>query len=92
MFSCERLRSQFDIKLYVDTPLDICLLRRIKRDSVERGRSVDSVLTQYESTVRPMYHEFIAPSRKYADMVVTNGGDNPVATSIIQSHLETQLN
>jgi uridine kinase len=91
LFSCERLRSQFDIKLYVDTPLDICLLRRVKRDSLTRGRSIESVLNQYEQTVRPMFHEFIAPSRKFADMVVTNGGDNPVALSVIQSHLETQL-
>lgn len=92
LFSCERLRSQFDIKLYVDTPLDICLLRRVKRDSLTRGRSVESVLSQYEKTVRPMFHEFIAPSRKFADMVVTNGGDNPVALSVIQSHLQTQIN
>ena len=92
LFTNERLRSQFDIKLYVYTPLDICLLRRIKRDSLTRGRSIESVLNQYEQTVRPMFHKFIAPSRQHADMVVTNGGDNPVALSVIQSHLETQIN
>lgn len=81
------LREAFDIKFYMDTPLDICLLRRMARDLKERGRSLDSVTTQYQETVRPMYHEFIRPSVRYADMVITRGGRNRVALDVVRNML-----
>jgi len=79
------LREAFDIKFYMDTPLDICLLRRIDRDLRERGRSLESVTAQYQATVRPMYHEFIRPSVRHADMVITRGGRNRVALDVVRS-------
>ena len=79
------LREVCDIKFFMDTPLDICLLRRIRRDLQERGRTLDSVITQYEATVRPMYHEFIRPSSRHADMVITGGGRNRVALDIVHN-------
>ena len=81
------LRDVFDIKFYMDTPLDICLLRRMARDVQERGRSLDSVTQQYQETVRPMYHEFIRPSVRYADMVITRGGRNRVALDVVRNML-----
>jgi uridine kinase len=81
------LRKAFDIKFYMDTPLDICLLRRMARDLKERGRSLDSVTTQYQETVRPMYQEFIRPSVRHADMVITRGGRNRVALDVVRNML-----
>ncbi len=78
------LREVFDIKFYMDTPLDICLLRRIERDVRERGRTLESVTSQYHETVRPMYHEFIAPSARFADMIITGGGRNRVALDVVR--------
>jgi uridine kinase len=87
----EALQRMFDIKIFVDTPLDICLLRRMKRDIAERGRTLMSVADQYESTVKPMYHEFIAPSRFTADVIVTQGGENKIALDVIKSHIQQSL-
>ena len=81
------LRDACHIKFYMDTPLDICLLRRMARDVKERGRSLDSVTDQYQETVRPMYHEFIKPSVRHADMVITRGGRNRVALDIVRNML-----
>ena len=85
------LRDFFDIRFFVDTPLDLCLLRRLSRDTDERGRSVADVLRQYEETVRPMYFEFIQPSARHADMVITGGGRNTAALDVVKrlvlSHL-----
>lgn len=78
------LREAFDIRFFMDTPLDICLLRRIARDQLERGRSLESISTQYQRTVRPMYQEFIAPSARYADMLITGGGRNRVALDLVR--------
>ncbi len=64
------LREQFDLKIFVDVPLDVCLIRRLRRDTRERGRSVESVLEQYESTVRPMFHAYIEPTKMNADIFV----------------------
>lgn len=69
-----QLRQLFDWRLFVDTPIDECLRRRVERDCRERGRSEDSIIKQYEATVLPMYHEFVAPSREYADLVVAGSG------------------
>ena len=81
------LRNLFALKLFVDTPLDICLARRVERDVIERGRTVDSVLSQYQKTVRPMYQEFIEPSKYYADLIVPMGGYNEVALGVLDSKI-----
>ena len=85
------LRQLLDIKIFVDTPLDICLLRRIQRDTVERGRTVVSVLEQYEKTVRPMYLQFIEPSKRYADIIIPLGGKNEIAIDIIKTKMNALL-
>ncbi|MDX3775694.1 uridine kinase [Chromatiaceae bacterium AAb-1] len=87
----ELLRQQFDITVFMDTPLDICLLRRIKRDLEERGRSLGSVAEQYENSVRPAFFEFIEPSKQYADLVVTRGGKNQIAIDIIKAKIRQLL-
>ncbi len=71
----ERLRNLMDIKLYVDTDDDIRIIRRIKRDMEERGRTLDSVIEQYLTVVKPMYHQFIEPTKRYADVIVPEGGE-----------------
>ncbi len=81
----------FDVKVFIDTPLDVCLLRRIKRDIQERNRDLDSVIMQYQETVKPMYHKFIEPSRFIADVVVTQGGKNRIALDVIKSHIKQIL-
>jgi uridine kinase len=83
----EKLRDMIDIKIYMDAPLDICLSRRIYRDSVERGRDIGSVITQYNNHVRPMYFKFVEPSRKYADIIVPKGGKNQIAIEVIQAKI-----
>lgn len=75
----ERLRDLMDIKVYVDTDDDIRIIRRIKRDMEERGRTLDSVIEQYLTVVKPMYHQFIEPTKRYADIIVPEGGENHVA-------------
>jgi uridine kinase len=81
----------FNVKIFIDTPLDICLMRRMMRDVKERGRNLESVARQYEATVKPMYHEFIEPSRFTADVVVTQGGKNQIALDVIKSHIQQAL-
>ena len=71
-----RLRDLMHATVFMDTPLDICLLRRVKRDVEERGRTMESVLKQYQQTVRPMFMQFIEPSKQYADIIVPRGGKN----------------
>ena len=90
LYHTESLRDLFELKLFVDTPLDICLARRVERDVVERGRTLESVLTQYQQTVRPMFLEFIEPSKYYADLIVPMGGKNEVALGVLDSEI-TQL-
>ena len=85
------LRKVFDVKIYVDTDADIRLIRRIKRDIAERGRTLDSVVAQYESTVRPMHLEFVEPSKRYADLIVPEGGENTVALEFLFARLEKLL-
>jgi uridine kinase len=91
LLSDARLCELFDIKVFVDTPLDICLLRRIKRDLQERGRTLDSITAQYNATVRPMYFEFIAPSRAQADLVVTRGGKNRIAIDVLKQKISALI-
>ena len=85
------LRKLFDVKIYVDTDADIRLIRRLKRDIAERGRSVESVVEQYESTVRPMHMEFVEPSKRYADLIVPEGGENTVALDFLFARLRELL-
>jgi uridine kinase len=87
------LRDQFDLKIYIDTDADLRLMRRLRRDIVERGRSVESVLMQYESTVRPMHLQFVEPSKRYADIIVPEGynpGAIGTVTSMIRHYLAGQ--
>lgn len=87
----EELRNLMDIKVFVDTDDDIRLLRRIQRDMVERGRSLDSIMTQYMGTVKPMYHEFIEPTKRYADLIVPEGGQNHVAIDLLVTKIKSIL-
>mmetsp|Transcript_14782 Transcript_14782/g.25350 ORF Transcript_14782/g.25350 Transcript_14782/m.25350 type:complete len:468 (+) Transcript_14782:25-1428(+) len=85
------VRSELDMKIFVDTDSDSCLARRIRRDVAERGRTVDSVLDQYERFVKPMFDEFVSPTRRYADIIVPRGADNVVAIDLICTHISTRL-
>ncbi|MFD2166671.1 uridine kinase [Thalassotalea euphylliae] len=87
-----KLRDVFNIKVYMDTPLDICLLRRIKRDTIERDRTVESISEQYLSTVRPMYYQFIEPAKAHADIVITRGGKNRMAIEVIKAKIRQLTN
>jgi uridine kinase len=86
-----RLRATMDLKVYVDTEPDIRLLRRIRRDVVKRGRTADAVVAQYEATVRPMHLEFVEPSKRFADLVVPEGGYNRVAVDLVVTRLRTLM-
>ena len=92
IFEDEELRDKLDIKIYVDTEDDIRILRRIQRDIKERGRTVDSVIEQYLSTVKPAHDQFIEPYKKYADIIMPEGGQNEVAIDIVITKIKTQLN
>ncbi|MBM7544866.1 uridine kinase [Periweissella beninensis] len=83
IFNDERLRNLMDIKVYVDTDDDIRFIRRLQRDVAERGRTVDSVIGQYLATAKPMYHQFIEPTKRYADLIVPEGGENQVAIDLL---------
>ncbi|MEO5297589.1 uridine kinase [Enterococcus cecorum] len=85
----KRLRDLMDIKIYVDTDDDIRIIRRIKRDMVERGRTLDSIIDQYLGVVKPMYHQFIEPTKRYADVIVPEGGENHVAIDLINTKVAT---
>lgn len=91
LFIEQKLRDLMDIRIFMDTPLDICLIRRLKRDVNERSRSLDSVLQQYEETVRPMYLQFIEPSKRYADVIVPRGGNNRIAIDMITAKMRELL-
>ena len=88
----EKLREKLDIKVYVDTEDDIRILRRIQRDIKERGRSIDSVISQYLDTVKPAHDQFVEPYKKYADIIMPEGGKNEVAIDIVITKIKTQLN
>jgi uridine kinase len=91
LFSDKPLREIMDIRIFMSTPLDVCLMRRLKRDVVERHRSFESVVHQYETTVRPMYLQFIEPSSRYADIIVPRGGENRIAIDMIQAKMRELL-
>jgi uridine kinase len=85
------LRELFDVKLYVDTDADIRILRRLQRDVQDRGRSVESVVEQYLTTVRPMHLEFVEPSKRYADVIIPEGGFNEVAIEMVAARIRGLL-
>lgn len=87
-----RLRDLMDIKVYVDTDDDIRLLRRMHRDMESRGRTFDDVVGQYLKTVKPMFHEFIEPTKRYADLIVPEGGNNRVAIDLLVTKIQSILN
>ncbi len=87
----KKLRDIIDIKVFVDADADDRLARVVKRDIIERGRSVDKVLERYEKTVKPMHLQFIEPSKRFADIIVPQGGDNKVAINILTSIIERNL-
>lgn len=92
LFSDKELRDKFDIKIYIDTPLDICLVRRINRDTIERSRSIASITEQYLTTVRPMYRQHIEPNKPFADIVVTRGGKNRMAIEMLKAKIRQLMN
>jgi uridine kinase len=91
LFVEKELRDLMDIRIFMETALDICLIRRLKRDLKERGRSLDAVLKQYNDTVRPMYLQFIEPSKRYADIIVPRGGGNRIAIDMIKAKMRELL-
>ena len=91
IFADEALRDLMDIKIFVDTDADVRLCRRIKRDVNKRGRTLESVLTQYQTTVKPMHEKYVEPSKKYADIVVPEGGKNTVALDMIMGRIQRHI-
>ncbi|MBK2125363.1 uridine kinase [Fangia hongkongensis] len=91
LYTDKELRDLMDIKLFMDTPMDVSFIRRLLRDQKERGRTVDSIVSQYLETVRPMFLQFIEPSKRYADIIVPQGGKNKIAIDIIRSKVKELL-
>jgi uridine kinase len=91
IFCNAQVRELMDYRVFIDTPADICFIRRLKRDIKERGRTVDSVIRQYTETVRPMYLEFIEPSKKYADILIPGEGNNSEAFDILITKINVLL-
>ena len=91
IFENEALRNLMDIRIFVDTDADVRLCRRIKRDVNKRGRTLESVLTQYQDTVKPMHEQYVEPSKKYANLVVPEGGKNLVALEMITDRIRRHL-
>ncbi len=91
IFAEPRLRTLFDVKIFVDTDPDIRFIRRLERDIIERGRTTESVIQQYLRTVRPMHLDFVEPSKRYADVIIPEGGRNTVAVDMVVARLEMLL-
>ena len=91
IFTESSLREMFDVKIFVDTDADIRLIRRLERDITERGRTTESVIKQYQSTVRPMHLEFVEPSKRYADVIIPEGGFNTAALDMVTARVEALL-
>lgn len=87
----EALRNMMDIKVFVDTDDDIRVIRRIRRDMVSRGRTLESIINQYLKTVKPMYHQFVEPTKRYADLIVPEGGQNQVAIDLLVTKIKSIL-
>jgi uridine kinase len=91
IFAEAELRKLFDIKIFVDTDADVRFIRRLHRDITERGRTTESVIDRYQSTVRPMHLEFVEPSKRYADVIIPEGGFNTAALDMVVARIETLL-
>jgi uridine kinase len=91
IFENEQLRKLMDIKIFVDTDADIRILRRIDRDIKERGRSLESIVLQYRNTVQPMHIEFVEPSKRYADIIIPEGGSNKIGINMIVTKIKNIL-
>ena len=91
IFTEAALREMFDVKIFVDTDPDLRFIRRLERDISERGRSTESVIKQYQSTVRPMHLEFVEPSKRYADIIIPEGGFNSAALDMVVARIEALL-
>lgn len=91
IFVVPEVRKLFDIKLFVDTDADVRFIRRLHRDITERGRTTESVIERYQSTVRPMHLEFVEPSKRYADVIIPEGGFNTAALDMVVARIETLL-
>src|SRR5918912_89483 len=91
IFAGPRLLAEMDIKVFVDTPDDIRFIRRLRRDVAERGRTVDSVIEQYLGTVRPMHMQFVEPSKRFADVIIPEGGHNLVSIDLISGKIRERL-
>lgn len=87
IFAEPKLLELFDMKIFVDTPADVRFIRRLQRDIVERDRTVDSVIHQYQTTVRPMHQEFVEPSKRHADVIIPEGGHNAVAMDMVVARI-----
>ena len=91
IFTEPDLREMFDVKIFVDTDADLRFIRRLQRDLAERGRTTESVIKQYQSTVRPMHLEFVEPSKRYADVIIPEGGFNTAAMDMVVARIEALL-
>lgn len=91
IFVDRTLRELFDIKIFVDTDADIRFIRRLQRDITERGRTMESVIAQYQATVRPMHLEFVEPSKRYADLIIPEGGFNQIAIDMVVARINAML-
>ena len=91
IFTEPELRKLFDLKIFVDTDSDIRFIRRLERDITERGRTTESVIKQYQVTVRPMHMEFVEPSKRYADVIIPEGGHNAAALDMVVARIEALL-
>lgn len=91
IFNKAQLRKLMDYRVFIETPADICFNRRLKRDTEERGRTADSVIRQYNETVSPMFHEFIEPSRQYADILISGEGENSDSVDILMTKIKALL-
>ncbi|MBI5300714.1 MAG: uridine kinase [Chloroflexi bacterium] len=91
IFVDRALRDLFDIKIFVDTDSDVRFIRRLQRDIAERGRTMESVIAQYEETVRPMHLEFVEPSKRYADLIIPEGGFNQIAIDMVVARINAML-
>jgi uridine kinase len=91
IFAESELKDLFDVKIFVDTPADVRFIRRLQRDIAERGRTVESVINQYQTTVRPMHEEFVEPSKRHADVIIPEGGWNTVAMDMVVTRIKALL-
>lgn len=91
IFVDQRIREMCDIKIFVDTEPDVRIIRRIERDLLERGRTLESIISQYFATVKPMHHQFVEPSKRYADIIIPYGAHNPIAIDMVVTQIRSRL-